>query len=225
MSSTSPDPEASVLASLMGPHFKELDLIPEQFLPKKEEMVPILENCMSHSCLEEGLAEHIAVDESDSADRINPAPVDSTFIKDCVAQVLVASNNRFIKIMHCYLKQAGKEKEAEEYLEKVSPASRVEHFESIKIWNYLTLRFQVLKVMEDMGLGTNPSSFFMPPAPHEDEAGIVPETEDSPLTAVEPNPVGLVLHIGEVTDRSMMDAAAEHKQKKGVMEVEVSNTD
>ncbi|PQQ17621.1 hypothetical protein Pyn_02668 [Prunus yedoensis var. nudiflora] len=45
-----------------------------------------------------------------------------------------------------------------------------------------------------------------------DEAGIVPETE-------------LVLHVGEVTDRSMMDAAAEHKQKKGVMEVEVSDTD
>ncbi|XP_021807953.1 uncharacterized protein LOC110751752 [Prunus avium] len=130
-------------------------------------MVPILENCLSHSCLEEGLAEQIAVDESDLADQINPGPVDSAFIKDCVAQVLVASNKRFIKTTHCYLKQAGKEKEAEEYLEKVSPASRVEHFESIKMWNYLTLPFQVLKVMEDMGLGTNPSSFFMPPAPHE----------------------------------------------------------
>ncbi|CAB4270164.1 unnamed protein product [Prunus armeniaca] len=54
----------------------------------------------------------------------------------------------------------------------------------------------------------------------QDEAGIVPETEDSPSTAVEPNPVGLVLHVGEVADRSMMDAAAEHKKKKGVMEVE-----
>ncbi|BBG97605.1 hypothetical protein Prudu_006793 [Prunus dulcis] len=54
----------------------------------------------------------------------------------------------------------------------------------------------------------------------DDEAGIVPETEDSTSTAVEPNPVGLVLHVGEVTDRSMMDAAAEDKKKKGVMEVE-----
>ncbi|KAL6290400.1 hypothetical protein ACE6H2_007910 [Prunus campanulata] len=204
--------DAYVLASLMESHVKELDLIPEQFLQKKEEMVPILENCLSHSCLEEGLAVQIAVDKSNSAHRIKPGPVDSAFIKDCVAQVLVASNKRFIKIMHCSLVQAGKEKEAEEYLEKVSPASRVRHFESIKMWNYLTLPFQVLKVMEDMGLGTNPASFIMPPAPPEDEAGIVPETE-------------LVLHVGEVTDRSMMDAAAEHKQKKGVMEVEVSDTD
>ncbi|CAB4270124.1 unnamed protein product [Prunus armeniaca] len=43
----------------------------------------------------------------------------------------------------------------------------------------------------------------------QDEAGIVPETEDSTSTAVEPNPVGLVLHVGEVTDRSIIDTAAE----------------
>ncbi|ONI23293.1 hypothetical protein PRUPE_2G180500 [Prunus persica] len=141
--STPLNPDASVLASLMESHFKELDLIPEQFLQKKEEMVPILENCLSHSCLEEGLAEQIAVNKSNSAHRIKPGPVDSAFIKDCVGQVLVASNKRFIKIVHCSLVQAGKEKEAQEYLEKV------------------------LKVMEDMGLGTNPSSFFMPPAPLE----------------------------------------------------------
>ncbi|ONI23292.1 hypothetical protein PRUPE_2G180500 [Prunus persica] len=165
--STPLNPDASVLASLMESHFKELDLIPEQFLQKKEEMVPILENCLSHSCLEEGLAEQIAVNKSNSAHRIKPGPVDSAFIKDCVGQVLVASNKRFIKIVHCSLVQAGKEKEAQEYLEKVSPASRVKHFESIKMWNYLSLPFQVLKVMEDMGLGTNPSSFFMPPAPLE----------------------------------------------------------
>ncbi|CAB4270167.1 unnamed protein product [Prunus armeniaca] len=48
----------------------------------------------------------------------------------------------------------------------------------------------------------------------QDEAGIVPETEDRPSTAVEPNSVGLVLHVAEVTDRSMMDAAAEDKKKK-----------
>ncbi|CAL9007382.1 unnamed protein product [Prunus brigantina] len=215
--STPLNPDASVLASLMESHFKELDLIPEQFLQKKEEMVPILETCLSHSCLEEGLADQIA-----------PGPVDSAFFKDCVAQVLVASNKRFIKIMHCSLVQAGKEKEAQEYLEKVGPASRVKHLESIKMWNYLTLPFQVLKVMGKMGLGTNPSSFFMPPAPPEvfptpapdwrpgqamadgnDEAGIVPETEDSTSTAVEPNSVGLVLHVGEVTDRSIIDTAAE----------------
>ncbi|PQQ00936.1 hypothetical protein Pyn_03980 [Prunus yedoensis var. nudiflora] len=154
--STPLNPDASVLASLMESHVKELDLIPEQFLQKKEEMVPILENCLSHSCLEQGLADQIA-----------PGPVDSAFIKDCVAQVLVASNKRFIKIVHCYLLEAGKEKQAEEYLQKVSPASRVEHLESIKMWNYLTLPFQVFKVMEDVGLGVNPSSFFMPPAPPE----------------------------------------------------------
>ncbi|KAI5345729.1 hypothetical protein L3X38_013606 [Prunus dulcis] len=217
--STPLHPDASVLASLMESHFKELDLIPEQFLQKKEEMVPILENCLSQSCLEEGLAEQIAADKSNSAHRIKPGPVDSAFIKDCVGQVLVASNKRFIKIMHCSLVQAGKEQEAQEYLEKVSPASRVKHFESIKMWNYLSLPFQVLK---------HHLRFF--PLRHRaggpaklwptDEAGIVPETEDSPSTAVELNPVGLVLHVGEVTDRSMMDAAAEHKQKKGVMEVE-----
>lgn len=42
----------------------------------------------------------------------------------------------------------------------------------------------------------------------------MPETEDRPSTAVEPNSVGLVLHVAEVTDRSMMDAAAEDKKKK-----------
>ncbi|XP_021807951.1 uncharacterized protein LOC110751751 [Prunus avium] len=130
--STPLNPDASVLANLMESHFKELDLIPEQFPQKKEEMVPILENCLSHSCLEECLADQIA-----------PGPVDSAFIKDCVAQVLVASNKRFIKIMHSSLVQAGKEKEAQKYLEKV------------------------LKEMEDMGLDINPSSFFMPPAPPE----------------------------------------------------------
>ncbi|CAB4300537.1 unnamed protein product [Prunus armeniaca] len=178
-------------------------------------MLPILQKYFSLTFLKEGLAEQIAVDKSHSAHRINPGPVDSALLKDCVAQVLVASNKRFIKIVHCYLLEAGKEKQAEEYLQKV------------------------FKVMEDMGLGTNPSSFFMPPAPPDvfptpapdwrpgqamadgnDEAGIVPETEGSPSTAVEPNPIGLVLHVGEVTDRSMMDAAAEHKKKKGVMEVE-----
>ncbi|XP_021807937.1 uncharacterized protein LOC110751739 [Prunus avium] len=250
--STPLKPDAYVLASLMESHFKELDLIPELFLLNKEEMLLILEKCFSHSCLEKALAEQTAVDKSDSADKINPSPVDSALLKDCVEQVRVASNKRFIKIVHCYLLKAGKEKEAQEYLENASPASWVDHLESVKMWNYLTLPFQVLKVMEDMGLCTNPLSFCMPPAPPEvfptpapgwspgkatadgniplpcirglidslDEAGIVPETEDSPSTAVEPNSVGLVLHIGEVTDRSMMDAAAEDKKKKGVMEVE-----
>ncbi|KAL6290405.1 hypothetical protein ACE6H2_007915 [Prunus campanulata] len=239
MMSTSPNPDASVFASIMEFHFKDLDLILEHLLLNKEEMLPILQKCLSLTFLKEGLAEQISADTSDSAHRINPGPVDSALLKDCVAQVLVASNKRFIEIVHCYLLEAGKEKQAEEYLQKVSPAYRVQHLESIKMWNYLTLPFQVFKVMEDMGLGINPSSFFMPPAPPEvfptpapdwrpgqamadgnDEAGIVPETEDSPSTAVEPNPVGLVLHVGEVTDRYMMDVGAEDKQKKGVMEVE-----
>ncbi|BBG97607.1 hypothetical protein Prudu_006795, partial [Prunus dulcis] len=220
--STHLKPDAYVLASLMESHFKELDLIPELFLPNKEEMLLILDKCFSHSCLEKAIAEKIAVDESDSADQINPSPVDSALLKDCVAQVRVASNKRFIKIVHCYLLKARKEKEAQEYLEKVSPASRVDHLESVKMWNYLTLPFQVLKVMEDMGLGTSPLSFSMPPAPPEDEAGIVPETKDRPSTAVEPNSVGLVLHVGEVTDRSMMDAAAEDKKKKGFLTVFVA---
>ncbi|CAB4300539.1 unnamed protein product [Prunus armeniaca] len=160
-------PDAYVLASLMESHFKELDLIPELFLLNNEEMLFILEKCFSHSCLEKAIAEKIAVDKSDSADQINPSPVDSALLKDCVAQVRVASKKRFIKIVHCYLLKAGKEKEAQEYLEKVSPASRVDHLESVKMWNYLTLPFQVLKVMEDMGLGTSPLSFSMPPAPPE----------------------------------------------------------
>ncbi|CAB4270127.1 unnamed protein product [Prunus armeniaca] len=209
MMSTSPNPDASVFAGIMELHFKNLHLIPEQLLLNKEEMLPILQKCFSLTFLKEGLAEQIAVHKSDSAHRINPSPLDSALLKDCVAQVLVASNKRFIKIVHCYLLEAGKEKQAEEYLQKVSPASRVQHLDSIKMWNYLTLPFQVFKVMEDMGLGANPSTFFMPPAPPEDEAGIVPETEDSTSTAVEPNPVGLVLHVGEVTDRSIIDTAAE----------------
>ncbi|KAI5345736.1 hypothetical protein L3X38_013613 [Prunus dulcis] len=193
--STPLKPDAYVLASLMESHFKELDLIPELFLPNKEEMLLILDKCFSHSCLEKAIAEKIAVDESDSADQINPSPVDSALLKDCVAQVRVASNKRFIKIVHCYLLKARKEKEAQEYLEKVSPASRVDHLESVKMWNYLTLPFQVLK---------HHLRFF--PLRHRaggparilptDEAGIVPETKDRPSTAVEPNSVGLVLHVG-----------------------------
>ncbi|XP_021808078.1 uncharacterized protein LOC110751853 [Prunus avium] len=165
--STSPNPDASGFASIMELHFKDLDLIPEQLLLNKEQMLPILQKCLSLTFLKEGLAEQIAVDTSDSAHRIKPGPVDSSLLNDCVAQVLVASNKRFIKIVHCYLLEAGKETQAEEYLQKVSPASRVQHLESIKMWNYLTLPFQVFKVMEDMGLGINPSSFFMPPAPPE----------------------------------------------------------
>ncbi|BBG97601.1 hypothetical protein Prudu_006789 [Prunus dulcis] len=190
-------PDASVLASLMESHFKELDLIPEQFLQKKEEMVPILENCLSQSCLEEGLAEQIAVDKSNSAHRIKPGPVDSAFIKDCVGQVLMASNKRFIKIMHCSLSKLARSKKLKS-TRKVS--SCLQHH----------LRFFPLRHRAGGPAKLWPT----------DEAGIVPETEDSPSTAVELNPVGLVLHVGEVTDRSMMDAAAEHKQKKGVMEVE-----
>ncbi|VVA23691.1 PREDICTED: PRUPE_2G180800 [Prunus dulcis] len=218
MMSTSPNPDASVFASIMELHFKELDLILEQLLFNKEQMLPILQKCFSLTFLKEGLAEQIAVHKSDSAHRINPGPLDSALLKDFVAQVLAASNKRFIKIVHCYLLEAGKEKQAEEYLQKVSPASRVQHLDSIKMWNYLTLPFQVFK---------HHLRFF--PLRHwagglarlwpTDEAGIVPETEDSTSTAVEPNPVGLVLHVGEVTDRSMMDAAAEDKKKKGVMEV------
>ncbi|XP_034205421.1 uncharacterized protein LOC117619548 [Prunus dulcis] len=165
--STPLKPDAYVLASLMESHFKEIDLIPELFLPNKEEMLLILDKCFSHSCLEKAIAEKIAVDESDSANQLNPGPVDSALLKDCVAQVRLASNKRFIKIVHCYLLKAGKEKKAQEYLEKVSPASRVDHLESVKMWNYLTLPFQVLKVMEDMGLGTSPLSFSTPPAPPE----------------------------------------------------------
>ncbi|CAL8123364.1 unnamed protein product [Prunus armeniaca] len=167
MMSTSPNPDASVFAGIMELHFKNLHLIPEQLLLNKEEMLPILQKCFSLTFLKEGLAEQIAVHKSDSAHRINPSPLDSALLKDCVAQVLVASNKRFIKIVHCYLLEAGKEKQAEEYLQKVSPASRVQHLDSIKMWNYLTLPFQVFKVMEDMGLGANPSTFFMPPAPPE----------------------------------------------------------
>ncbi|CAB4273529.1 unnamed protein product [Prunus armeniaca] len=84
-----------------------------------------------------------------------------------MAQVQVASNKCFIKIVHCYLLKAGKEKEAQEYHKKVSRASRVGNLESVKMWNYITLPFQVLKVMEDMGLGTNHLSFSMPPTPPE----------------------------------------------------------
>ncbi|CAB4270163.1 unnamed protein product [Prunus armeniaca] len=146
-------------------HFKDLDLFPEHLL-NKEQMLPILQKYFSLTFLKECLAEQIAVDKSHSAHRINPCPVDSA-LKDCVAQVLVSSNKNFIKIVHCYLLEAGKEKQAEEYLQKVSPASRVQHLDSIKMWNYLTLPFQVFKVMEDMGLGTNPSGFFMPPTPPE----------------------------------------------------------
>ncbi|XP_008232940.1 PREDICTED: uncharacterized protein LOC103332031 [Prunus mume] len=142
MMSTSPNPDASVFASIMELHFKELDLIPDQILLNKEKMLPILENCLSHSCLEEGLAEQIAVDKSNSA-------------------------HRFIKIVHRYLHEAGKEKQAEKYQQKVSTASRVEQLESIKIWNFFTPPPHVFKVMEDMGLGSNPSSFFGPPAPTE----------------------------------------------------------
>ncbi|XP_020413629.1 uncharacterized protein LOC109947573 isoform X1 [Prunus persica] len=165
MMSTSPNPDASVFASIMELHFKELDLILEQLLLNKEQMLPILQKCFSLTFLKEGLAEQIAVHKRDSADRINPGPLDSALLKDCVAQVLVPSNKRFIKFVHCYLLEAGKEKQAEEYLQKVSPASRVQHLDSINIWNYLTLPCQVFnKVMEDMGLGENPSNFFMPPA-------------------------------------------------------------
>ncbi|ONI23297.1 hypothetical protein PRUPE_2G180800 [Prunus persica] len=141
MMSTSPNPDASVFASIMELHFKELDLILEQLLLNKEQMLPILQKCFSLTFLKEGLAEQIAVHKRDSADRINPGPLDSALLKDCVAQVLVPSNKRFIKFVHCYLLEAGKEKQAEEYLQKV--------------FN---------KVMEDMGLGENPSNFFMPPA-------------------------------------------------------------
>ncbi|KAI5338480.1 hypothetical protein L3X38_017751 [Prunus dulcis] len=122
-------------------------------------MLLILEKCFSHCCMVKVLAEQIGVEKSDSADQINPSLVDSALLKDCVAQVWVASNTRFIKIVHCYLLKADRGKEAQEYHGKVSTASRVDHLESIKMWNYLTLPFQVLKVMEDMGLGTNPFSF------------------------------------------------------------------
>ncbi|PQQ17612.1 uncharacterized protein Pyn_02659 [Prunus yedoensis var. nudiflora] len=127
--STLLNPDASVLASLMESHVKELDLIPEQ------------SNCSRSGrlCFHQGLR----------------------------GAGSGGQQQRFIKIVHCYLLEAGKEKQAEEYLQKVSPASRVQHLESIKMWNYLTLPFQVFKVMEDVGLGVNPSSFFMPPAPPE----------------------------------------------------------
>ncbi|PQQ17622.1 hypothetical protein Pyn_02669 [Prunus yedoensis var. nudiflora] len=143
----------------MGPHFKELDLIPEQFLPKKEEMVPILENCLSNSCLEEGLAEHILL----SMKAIQP--IGLTLLRS----TLLSSRTAWRRFWW--------------------PATIASSKLCIATLNKLARRKKLKSTSKSL------------------------------------RPVGLVLHVGEVSDRSMMDAAAEHKQKKGVMEVEVSDTD
>ncbi|CAB4270131.1 unnamed protein product [Prunus armeniaca] len=163
-------------------------------------MLPILQKYFSLTFLKEGLAEQIAVDKSHSAHRINPGPVDSALLKDCVAQVLVASNKRFIKIVHCYLLEAGKEKQAEEYLQKVSlhlgsntwtvelPYSAIPGVQGNGRYGIRHKSFQFSSCLQH-----HPTFF---PLRHltgglarlwpTDEAGMFPETEGSPSTAVEP---------------------------------------